>query len=587
VSTERQPITTSPRPDPSRRHVRTWQVITLWLIGMAPLLGWGLPTSKYDPLLFGNEQPWTADRYDVQADLQARRDRIGGADTDLAPLAATDQIVDLTADEAARAAILLRYRLFSRQPDEMITFMALQRMNPRALDFDPRLYQYGGGYIYLVGAALGLSSLLELSTLSSDASMYLSQPELFARFYIVARVVTLIFGALALIAVIKLARRAGGRSAGWIAFFLVAACPVFITGVLEAKPHIPSVCLLLWATLSALDYQATGRLRSALQLGWQTGYACGLVLTGLAGVALWPLMLLTKKPWGGRTLRHLALASGIAFAVYAATNPCLVYNLCFRRAALAGNLGNSLAMYSLGRIPEGLARVGQLLLESCGPAVLAGGLIALIGLCFRWPRQTLLAIVPGLATVVLCVAIGAGKPAEFARFLLLPAVLLAVGLATLTVMLARHRLGWGILAMIVALAVMRTPAYLHSFYVDAHFQNESRHRAARYIRDQAPPTDAIGVVQVPAPYATPPLEFARRTIRLLPSNEIPRDEYDRLPRWLVLTADDATAWRNAWWLGHYELVQSFAAQPLQLSRITWANKPVFVLRRTRNGDADQ
>lgn len=579
MSTKQQATADPPRSNARRLHVRTWQVVTLWAICMAPLLNWGLPTAEYDPLLFGGDQPWSADRYDVDDALQARRDRGGGADTDLDPITVTDRIVDLTEDEQARAAILLRYRLFSRQPDEAITFMALQRMSPRQLDFDPQLYQYGGGYIYLIGAALGLSAMLDLTTLTSDAGVYLSQPDLFGRFYVVARFVTLIFGAITLVAVIKLARRAGSRPAGWIAFFLVAACPVFVTGVLEAKPHLPAVCLLLWATLSALDYQSKGRLRDAVRMGLQTGYAFGLVLTGLAGVLLWPLMLLTRTGGARRTLRHLSLAGGLALAVYAVTNPYIPYNLLFDPSVLGGNLDNSLAMYSLGRIPEGLARVGQLLLEGCGPGVLVGGLIGLAWLCLRWPRQIILAIAPGVAMLVLCVVIGAGKPAEFARFLLLPAIMLAVGTAVLAAALARYRLGWSILVAVVVLGVMRTPAYFHSFYTDARFQNESRQRAARYLREQAPPTDAIGVVQIPAPFAIPPLDSAHRTIRLLPPDSIPPEDHDRLPRWLVLTADDATVHREAWWQAHYQLVRSFAARPLQLSRIAWANKPVFVYRR--------
>jgi hypothetical protein len=207
-------------------------------------------------------------------------------------------------------------------------------------------------------------------------------------------------------------------------------------------------------------------------------------------------------------------------------------------------------------------------------------LIAMIWLGLRWPRPIILAIAPGLAMLLLCIAIGAGKPAEFARFLLLPGILFAIATAALAAALASHRLGWGILVTVLALAVMRSPSYLHSFYVDARFQHESRHLAGQYLHAQAPPSDVIGVVQVPAPYATPPLDFAHRSIHLLPSNDVSLVEQQDLPQWLVLTADDATVYRDAWWQPHYQLIRAFAAEPLQLSRITWANKPVFVYRRT-------
>ena len=572
--------TVSMRPLPSPRYrVHSWQVVLLWVICMAPLLGWGLPTSAYDPFLFGGEDAWHPDRYGAAATAQARRERAAGADTDLDPLAASDRIISLTGDEAARAAILMRYRLFSRQPDEMITFMALQRMSPRQLDFDPQLYQYGGGYIYLVGATVGLTSLVGLTEITGDVGAYLSQPELFARFYIVARAVTLVFGALTLIATIKLARRAAGRTAGWIAFGLVAAQPVFITGVLEAKPHLPAACLLLWATLSAVEYQAHRRRRDILRMGLQAGFAFSLVLTGLAGALLWPVLLIMCKD-GARRKRHdLALAGLLAIAVYIVTNPYIPYNLLCERAALSSNLANSTAMYSIERLPEGLVRVGQLMLESCGPGVVLGGLLALVWMYIRWPRQADLVSVPSLALLALCAAIAAGKPAEFARFLLLPAILLGIGTGAVVAALAKYRLGWAILATIVAFAVMRTPTYLRSFYVDARFQHESRLQAAQYIQENAEPGDVIGVLQEPAPYAVPPLDFAHRDVALLPKRDPAHLEHERLPRWLVLTADDATIRRDAWWRSHYRLARQFAAHPYELSRIAWANKPTYICQR--------
>ena len=411
------PISISTRqPTHTRRGVRTWHVIVLWFLCMLPLVFWGLPTSQDDALLFGKDEAWSADRYQVGDALEARRERGGGADTDLDPLELDNRIVNLTEDDAGRAAILRRYRLFSRQPDEIITFMALQRMDPRKRDFDPRLYQYGGGYIYLIAAALGSSSLVGLATLSGDAGVYLAEPELFARFFVIARIVTLIFGALTLVATIKLARRAAGSVAGWIAFVFVAASPVFITGVLEAKPHVPSVCMLLWAILSALKYESKGRRRDALLMGVQAGYAFGLVLTGMVGALLWPLMFNARGVERLRTRIHLAQAGGLALLVYILTNPYFLYNLFFNKAALAGNLGNSTAMYDAGRVLAGLARVGQLLLESCGPCILAGGLVGLIWLCLRRPKRTAIAGIPGLAMLLLCIVNRRGETGRVRAF---------------------------------------------------------------------------------------------------------------------------------------------------------------------------
>ena len=125
----------SAAPSKNRHRIPTWPVVLLWFLAMLPLSYWGLPTSSRDDLLFGGEPPWEPERYQAARALEARRTRGAGADTDLDPLDKGDRIVELTATEGGRAEILRRYRLFTRQPDEMITLMALQRMDPRGGDF--------------------------------------------------------------------------------------------------------------------------------------------------------------------------------------------------------------------------------------------------------------------------------------------------------------------------------------------------------------------------------------------------------------------------------------------------------------------
>ena len=555
---------------------------------MAPLLGWGLPSRAQDELLFGGGPAWPAERYDAADALRQRQLRQAGADTDLNPLATHDRIIHLTADEPARAEILRRYRLFSRQPDEMITFMALQRMQPRKLDFDPKLYQYGGGSIYLIAAALAATSVLGITHLTSDAGVYLEQPELFAAFYVVARAITLVFGGLLLVAVWKLARRAAGRTAGWLALLIVACSPVFITGVLEAKPHLPSTCMILWAILSALDYHAHGRRRDALRMGWQAGYGFGLVLTGIVAAAIWPVLLLTRRRGADsspadrkRVWYHLLAAAGLAAGVYLLTNPYIPYNLLFNRQSLGSNFENSIAMYTdqMRQAAVGAKRVGQLLLESCGWGALLVGLAGFVYLLRKWPRETALAATAGLAVLLICSLLGAGEPAEVARFLLLPVSLLGVATAALLAALARRKRLWALAVALVVLLPMRTSTYVRSFVADARGRHESRRSAARYIHEHAATTDAIAVLQEPAPYALPPLDFTQREIYWLPPALPAALDQGRLPPWLVFTADDDSVHSRDWWTDYYQLWAGFPAEGWGLSRIAWADKPVLVYRR--------
>jgi hypothetical protein len=542
---------------------------------MFPLVFWGLPTAAIDRFLFGGAPPWPPERYGAAEIAAELRGRDAGADVDRDPIENRTELVELTGSAQDVAAIMRRYRLFSRQPDEMITFRALQRMNPRAGDFDPRMIQYGGAYVYMVGAGLGVAHWLGLVHLTSSVDYYLANPDAFGRFYVVARALSLIFGGLLLAGVFRLACGAGGRVAGWISFVLVACSPVFICGALEAKPHIVSAAALVWATDAALRYLRKPTLRQWIITAILAGLAFAFVLTGLVALLLVPAAAWAARVRGARW-RRLGVGLAVFGAVYTVTNPYAVHHALFDRAKLMDNLGNSTAMYSVARIGSGLVRVTQLLFESGGLLPFLG-IIAAIGLAARRPREWLVAALPAAALVAICVAIGADKPAEFARFMVAPVAMAAIPVAVwIRPSLRRGR--WVAALVLAGCALsLRTPAYLNSFGVDRGLVNETRFAAAGYLAREIPGDAVIGLAQEPAPYSVPPLDFGRRRVVLLPTKR-PEGTFSG-PEWLVVTSDDQAALEEEWWWREYGVKEAFGASERSLSRITWANKPVFVLRR--------
>jgi hypothetical protein len=319
-------------------------------------------------------------------------------------------------------------------------------------------------------------------------------------------------------------------------------------------------------------------------MGLQAGYAFGLVLTGLASAALWPAVW-----WGrandarGQIRRGLLIATGIAVAVYLVTNPYVLYDWLARRTALVSNISNSTAMYrdQVRHIPAGAARVGRLLVESLGVGGVAAGVVGLCALWRRHGRETALTASAGLAMLVVSVLLGAGKPAEFARFLILPALLLCVAAGWLLAVLSRRHLALGFVTVVVVVLSMRTPAYLRAFAEDASARSESRFAAGEYLAKSVPASDTIGLLQEPAPYAVPPLDFTRRCLVLLPA-AVPRDfDASQLPPWVVFTADDQVAHAGAWWQSYYRFETRFPPAGMPGSPICWADKPVFIYERRR------
>lgn len=571
------------------RRLEGWLVagfVLAWASAMSPLLQWGLPSRQIDPFLFGGEPAWRAPEFQIARDIAARREREQGADVDLNPIAKPGAIIHLNATHDQQAEIIRRYRLYSRQPDEMITFQALQRMDPKAGDLDPRLYQYGGAYVYLVGAALGAAKVLGLVHLTGDAGYYLENPEAFGRFYVVARAISLVSGALALAGVYRLARTSGSRVAGWTAMLLTATMPVFISGALEAKPHLPSAALLMWSAVFAARYDALGRLADAVKLGLSAGLAFGFVLTGIAGLLHWPALLIAaRRGTRARTTRHLALALVCAALAYGITNPYVFYNAAFCPGRLGSNVANSTAMYrdQVRRAGEGLVRTGVLGVQGAGPVALCMGAAGLFIAARRAPRMLGVISAGGLAITAISVLLGAGKPAEFARFLVLPSMLMAAAAGAAALFLQRRHRPALLAVVLPAFLISGAVAYVQVFALDASGTGDTRYRAAAYLAENLGPNDSVGVLQEPAPYAVPPIPFTRRPVLLLPSAEPLEVDRSTLPQWLIFTADRDRPTDGAWWRRHYREVESWGELGVFTDRITWAGKPVYVFRRLQVG----
>jgi len=194
----------------SYRLERTLLAVIVLLFVGASIVGisWGLPSRKIDRYLFGDAEPWSGEKIYRLAGANAKFSPDRGADVDVDPLKKPgDEPVLLTGSDEDIAKIYLRYRLYTYQPDEMITMMALAGMRPRELNLDPKLYQYGGLFLYPVGGLIGASGLLGLIDVRSDVVYYLDHPDEFGKFYVVARAYSAAWGALGVLIVFAITRR--------------------------------------------------------------------------------------------------------------------------------------------------------------------------------------------------------------------------------------------------------------------------------------------------------------------------------------------------------------------------------------------
>lgn len=571
-----------------RRRQERGAVVLLSLLAAAVFGGamtWGLPSRRTDRFLFGDRPAWTGER--VAALTGERADDADvGADVDRNPLADRTRKTVLNDTDVDRAEIVRRYRLFSHQPDEMVTLMALARMNPGQGDLDPKLYQYGGLWIYPVGVMLKLASIVGYLNLTDDLTFYLDKPEEFGRFYVVARLYVCMWGIVGAWAVFALTRRLSGRSllTSCVASFSFVMMPVVVNMAHEAKPHLPGAVLTLLTVLAAVRYVHCAGRRWFYASAVLAGMASGMVLAAWPALAVPPVaLLLVRQDWPGR-LRKLLAGGAMAVGVYFATNPYVLVHLVGNRTLLASNLGNTSGMFDAGLTARGLANAARLVMEG------TSGLLAVIGCAMtlallaavvmrrKWALRYAgwLLVTPAVLAAIGFVGLATDQPAEYGRFALFVDIALMVAAVVGSWYVLRWR-EWRpeILVVLGLIAAIPGSGYYAGYAADV-MSPTSRTSAAQLVEAaRLSGAQTVGVIAEPAPYAVPPLNLFDWQVVLLPKDYDPSRDDD--PPDVVAWAIDrprppATSWAERY---EFDIVDPVGGS----NDMSWAGKPFIVLRR--------
>jgi hypothetical protein len=485
---------------------------------------WGLPSRVSDHFLFGGQDPWPGARILALAGgWQADPDR--GADVAAHPLEQRQRAIVVNDTDEKRAKILLRYRLYSNQPDEMITFRSLAGMRPGTGPrggMDPRLYQYGGLWIYPVGLLLKLGPV----TLRRDISFYLDHPEAFGRFYVIARLYSAFWGWVGVGVVFLIVRRIGG---GWgfpmAAAGLFALLPVVVDLSHEAKPHLAGAVLTLCAALAGSIFLETGRPRAAWIAGALCGAATGMVLSAYPSFLILAGVVLLRRSALAMALK----ATALGIVVYFLTNPYVAINLICNREVLRSNLGNSAAMYHAGASGSALGDALNLIACGAGTIVAVAGAISIVMLGFRAMKMRksqepaevrrrsmgLLLAVPAIWILVQFVAFAAGKPGEYGRFGLYVDIVLAIEAVVAIQTLVRP----ASMRVLLIFTLLEASALLAAHYL-AGFRNDAVTRTMTAIKLAAELNGegkkVLIIPDEPAPYCLPPVNLFAWQIELAP-----------------------------------------------------------------------
>lgn len=525
-------------------------------------LGWCLPDIRRAAKVLPPQSLTHEFRGKLKSSWQQLHERLG-EDILLSPEAYSPGFHDVAVAEPGWTTpppLLLNsarsYFLRSGHEDESDILFALSKIKPWKGEFNPRIYFYGGAYLYPLGTWIAAGSLFTPAQLKGDVAHYLEHPDQLAWLYRLGRSFSVISYWLGAILLFLAGRRLFNEKVGLAAAALYAAAPGVVLQAHYMKPHLLAQAFVIaafWAC-AELTRGKGGAIRWPLA-GACVGLAGGCALPFLSAggiVALAALLRLRQgRPWK-RELAGVAAAAAAAVAAFVVTNPYLI-----------GDFGS---FWHGSRAVAAFA--------DPGPTRVARFLFLGLPKAWTWP-------------VWVCVALGAARP----RNLVEPVRALALGSFIGFVLFSwvfpyaekldsiRYFPGNGIGLFLAALwvsergskakYVILLPAlYAAAFSALLDFNlhrdrigHSTRDVAGTWIEQNIPAGSELGFLRLPQPSNAPYFPWNRYRLKFIeppalasakfPENELPDNlvlvmpSYDERPR-LKPVLD-----------GHYELLESF------------------------------
>jgi len=419
---------------------------------------------------------------------------------------------------------MVRFKLYTIDADEVYSVMALARIRPAQLQFDPHYYQYGGAFLYPLGAYYFALSKLGVVSIGSLDTM-LSDPQRIDRIWIAGRAFILAITALAGLLLFFALRYVASPPVALAGLAIFYFCPATIMFSQVLKPHwyallFANTALLLGARAAV---KGTLSLRSQIVLGAALGLAVGSAITfGLFAVLVWGglvyLVATRRAP-----VAALVLVPAVALVALLLTNPYYLLNW----PAMRGERAVVATWFAPSFEPQ---TVAQFFVTS----IMAGfGICTTLVFAYALVRQfarpaTLGVRLFGLGVVVplaIMAVMLAGYSYWHSNFRYLP-----YALPLMILFLTRADWPYKRVAItLTAVASILQAAPLKLAYFDENSVTHStRLTSAAWIDAHVPASDPVCIwTGTPAPFSLPPFRFDRYTV-VTPEGDMSRC------RWLIV-----------------------------------------------------
>ena len=457
--------------------------------------------------------------------------------------------VHFNGEEKILANFIRPYLLRSNHTDEQMTIASLAGMHPKSFDFNPRIFHYGGVYIYGLGAWLGLSHILGLIKISPDLSFYLQHPDEMGKIFTAGRVINIIFSVFTMIILFTISKKIYSVRTAILSIIFFTVCPAMVFQAHIMKPYIIATFFAMLCIYYSLEIVTNPSTKNyvfcgiALGLTVGTMYVYGIVTLAFM-VAHFIVSAFQKRQRLTAEARNSGNAESKIFSVFPSFRVSVVYLaviktlnkkfFCFCFAFVIifiltnpyylikfkdahWELSLGMGAYTARNL-SGIVNcfVHKLLLGF--PSLLS--LICICGLVLAiFQRRTLdivLISVSVIPLLVFGVLLGDQESSMHNTRLLLPwiAVLLILGARFIDIFLNKKYINSFIILLVVFATIqssLNCLVFAKNFAMDSSVAS-TRFEAGRWIQDNIPARSTIGIANLPEPAHVPPFDFTKYKI---------------------------------------------------------------------------
>lgn len=210
----------------------------------------------------------------------------------------------------------------SYHPDEYYLIKSLSTMNLKESNFNPNQFVVGGVYLYLIGFLLFLLSKFNLIAITSDLPFYFLHPEEIAKFYLVGRFITTLYGIGIIILSYFISKKMFKNNIGsFISSLLILFTPLILLNAHYMYVDVPGLFWIIACLFVTAKFIERFSFKKVFLAGLFSGLACGTKVTFGTALIIPIIGILLSYKDLRQLFKGFALTVAVFLLFFFVTNP--------------------------------------------------------------------------------------------------------------------------------------------------------------------------------------------------------------------------------------------------------------------------